>query len=475
MPSEDALYALDLIRQRRPDDLKYTDYRYGRQSVYLSFPPRFRKAWGEVIDRHNVNMCRAVIDVKADRLNIEAWEGNEDANTLWHDEGGAQFQNEVHQDAGTTGDSYLLPWPAGTFDGPIRWNPLRSDEAIVVYSDDDPVQADFGVKLWVVESRGRTRQTRYRVNVLYPDRVERFISPLIGSGGTGIVRNRELDLKQLVDGNLLTAYGNDVSVVEDEADDLPHIFDHQFGEMPLVHFKNGKGRDRRYGLSDLADVLPLQDGLNYSSINALVAGEMYGLPLRVLYGYELMDDDGDGKPDNLPNPDPRNDKFLAFPGINTRVEQLSPADLTALLSLVDAYKAHIAAAAKVPAYMFSRDGTQVPSGESLRVEEQRLVADVTSKQQSHTPSWTKTMRLTGIEAQPKWADPSMMDVTEEWDLVQKKVDVGYPLRQALIDQGREESDVDDILTAAEDLAANLGSQAVRAFRDGADPAQLLRE
>ena len=461
MAVEDALYGLDIIRARRPEDLRFVDYLEGRQSQYLSMPAKFRQAWAEVIDRHAVNMCRPVVFSKVNRLNVQSWEGDEAANTLWNIEGASQYQNEVYADAATTGDGYMLVWPARTMDGPLKWHPLRSDEAVVVYSDDDPDIVDYGVKVWLVESRGRARESRYRINVYYPDRVERYVTALIGTSGTGLVRDRSADINRII---------TDAQLIPYTDDGLDSVIPHNLPGVPLVHFRNNRGLDRRYGRSDLSDVLPLQDALNMASLNALVASEMYGLPLRVLLGFELTDDDGDGVPDNLPKPDPRADRFLAFPGTQTRVEQLSPADLTQLVGIMGTYVSQIAAVAQRPSHVFLREGMSMPSGESLRVAERPLIADVLTQQQVFTPAWTEVMRLTGIEATPLWADPNLVDMAEQWEIVRRKVDVGYPLRQALIDTGMESDVVDDILATT----GTVGQLALQAFRNGDDPAAVVR-
>lgn len=461
MAVEDALYGLDIIRARRPEDLRFVDYLEGRQSEYLSLPAKFRQAWAEVIDRHAVNMCRPVVFSKVNRLNVEAWEGDRDANTLWNIEGASQYQNEIYADSTTTGDAYMLVWPSRTMDGPIRWNPLRSDEAVAVYSDDDPETVDYGVKIWLIESRGRNRQSRYRVNVYYPDRVERYVTPLVGSSGTGLVRDRSADISRIITSSQLQPYTED---------GLESAIGHDLPGVPLVHFRNNRGLDRRYGRSDLADVVPLQDALNMASLNALVASEMYGLPLRVLLGFELTDDDDDGIPDNLPKPDPRADRFLAFPGTQTRVEQLSPADLTQLIGLIGTYVNQIAAVSQRPSHIFLNQGLSAPSGESLRVAERPLIAEVQTQQQVFTPSWREVMRLTGFEASPLWAEADLIDVTEQWQIVQQKVDVGYPLRQALIETGMEADIVDEVLASQ----GSVGQAVMDAFRNGDDPAALVR-
>jgi len=466
MPSDDAIYALDLMRQRRDLDLKFTDYRYGDQANDVLFPPKFAATWREILARENFNMAQAVIHAKSDRLNVEAWEGDDRANSLWHDEGASAYQNDVHPDAMTTGDAYLLSWPARTMDGPIRWNPLRSDEAIVIYDDDDPTTVLYGVKMWVVEERGRTRRARVRTNVYHPDRVERYISPLLSSTGLGSVRDRRLDLKQIVDGENLTPF---------DEDGIDAEFPHPFDGVPLVHFRNGKGRDRRYGRSELADVAALQDKLNHAGIQLYAVTEQYGFPFRVLTGFEYEDWDGDGKPDNLPNVDPRVDRFLAFPGVQTRVEQLDAADLDQLARLVGVYVEQISAVSKVPPHIFLRQSGTVPSGEALRVVEAPLIADVESKQQDFTPSWAEVMRLNGIEAQPRWSQPSQMDDLEQWELVTKKTEVGYPLRQALIETGMEADTVDQVFADAASQDNNVGSMLLRAFRDGRDPVEVVDE
>jgi hypothetical protein len=468
MPADDALYGLDLMRQRRDLDIAFFNYRYGPQPRPPWINPKFAKLWSSVVENYTVNVCAPTVTAKANRLEIDSWDGSDDANRYWTEQGGSSTQNDVHPDAITSGDAYLLVWPAVSMDGPLRWNPLRSDEAIVVYSDDDPERVDYGLKMWIVEERGRTRKARVRVNLLYPDRVERYISQPVGGSGIGSVRDRSLDFEQIVDGR--------ASLAPYDEDGLDSTFNHPFDQVPLVHFRNGKGRDRRYGWSDLYHVIPLQDEINSLGFNLIAASEVYGLPLRVLLGYALEDWDGDGKPDNLPKVDPRNDPFLVFPGINTRVEQLSPADLAQLSAELGRAIEQVSMVTSVPPHIFLRQGGNPPSGEALRIVESPLIADSVTKQQDFGPSWSKVMALSGFaDVQPVWGDPSSMDVMEEWELVQKKVEAGWPARQAFIELGVDPDTVDEVLAAGAAMERNAGSLLMQAQRDGRDPVELLRD
>jgi hypothetical protein len=152
------------------------------------------------------------------------------------------------------------------------------------------------------------------------------------------------------------------------------------------------------------------------------------------------------------------------------VEQLSPADLSQLVNIIGTYVQQIAAVSQRPSHIFLKDGTTVPSGESLRVAERPLIADVETQQQIFSPAWREVMRLTGLDASPQWADANLVDMAEEWQIVAAKVDVGYPLRQALIETGMEPDDVDNVLATS----GTVGQVALQAFRNGDDPAAVVR-
>jgi hypothetical protein len=230
--------------------------------------------------------------------------------------------------------------------------------------------------------------------------------------------------------------------------------------------------------------------LNKHAIDILVASESVGFPLRALLGFAVeeapvLDDNGEVVVDdngavvmeatNLPDYDPRIDRFLALGGENTKLIQLDPADIRQLVEIKDSAALDVARVTGIPLHYLIPMTGDVPSGEALRVVERRLTSLVAHLQQGYTPRWRDVMGLLGLDVTPLWADPTSMDDAERWGLVKTKVEAGLPVRQALLETGHYTAEqVDEILQRAADDEASAGQRAVDAFRQGADPAALLR-
>lgn len=465
MSREDAIAGYLQLEGRRPDYQLHRRYLTGRHPLMFA-TAAFERFYESVVGKYQLNLTPSVVSAPAERLDIDGWEGPSDrAGQRWDEVGGPALANRVHREKLGMGDAYVMVWPAGgKMDGPDTPWPLRADEATVVYDDETPDTVRFGIKTW-------KQDDTTRINVLYPDRVERWQTTSKGTAKVG------------------AGVGLEPKDLEPVKDDTGDTVGHRYGRPPIEHFANGAGMDD-FGRSELVDVLPPQDALNKHAVDILVASESVGFPLRALLGFAVEEEpvvDSDGQPmvddhgrvvmqpSNLPDYDPRLDRFLAFGGEHTRLIQLDPGDLKQLVEIKEAAALEIAQVSGIPLHYLKPLSGQIPSGESLRVVERRLTAKVEDRQQSSSPRWSGVMDLLGVpDTRPRWSDPTSMDETEVWDLVKVKVDTGMPLKQALIETGRYRADdIDEFLSEAVRLERTAGQQVVDAFRRGEDPAALL--
>jgi hypothetical protein len=418
--------ALDQLRALAAQYHRYENYDMGYHPIMFS-SQAFRTFYAEVMRRYRLNLCRPIVDAVSERISIDAWEGD-DALQSWWLERGLRMQNRLHRQVVRSGDGYVLVWPDGTMDGEMRAHRILPTEATVVYSDENEVP-EYGIKLWQWE----VAKDRYvqRMNVYYLDRVERYVR-----AGTEAV-----------------SYAQSQSFRWYEGDDAGPVIEYtgtlreqgQDGFLPLVHFAATPDLTP-FGASVLQDVIPVQDALNKHAIDLLVSSESLALPLRALLGFEVMEGP-DGKPTNLPDYDPRLDYLLTVPGEATKLVQLPSGDLSQLMRAKESAIDEMAAVAGIHASRL-RSIDAVPSGEALRVVERPLVSQVRNMQQDFTASWNQVARLLGYNGQPLWEDPTEMDVTEVWSLVQQKIDAGWPARQAYIEAGLDPDTVDNVLAEA---------------------------
>lgn len=415
--------ALDDLRDRNYRYAEFTAYDQGFHPVMFS-SKKFRRFYEEVLRRYRLNLCRPVIDAVSERLTIEGWEG--DAAQEWWQRHGLSLMNRVHRPALRNGDSYVLVWPDREMDGgtdEYRAHRLLPNEASVVYSDENDMP-EFALKVWTQEV-GKKKYIQ-RLNIYHYDRVERLVrrgTEQIDYRPDGYAPYTDDEAGDVIEyGGLLRELGQDKL-------------------LPVVHFSANPDLTP-YGTSMLEDVLPIQDALNKHAIDILVTSESVAMPVRALLGFEVLEN-ADGT-NNAPDYDPRLDHFLTIPGEAARLIQLDPASMDGLVKAKTEAITDIATVAGIHQSRL-RDAGSVPSGEALRVVERPLVSQVRNLQQDFTEPWTDVARLLGVDGQPIWADPVQMDVTERWELVQVKIDAGWPARQAYIESGLAPDIVDGIL------------------------------
>ena len=418
--------AIDQLRALATRYTMYENYDLGYQPIMFS-SQAFRTFYAEVMRRYRLNLCRPIVDAISERVGIDTWEGDDGLQTWWLQQG-IHVQNRLHRQTIRSGDGYVLVWPRGTMDGELRAHRILSSEATVVYSDEAETP-EYGIKLWQQEvSRDRWVQ---RMNVYHLDRVERYVRE-----GTEQVSYAQATNFRWYEG--------------DDADpviyyDGPLREQGQDGYLPLVHFAATPDLTP-FGTSALEDVIPIQDALNKHAIDLLVASESLSLPLRALLGFEVIEGP-DGRPQNLPDFDPRMDYLLTVPGEATKLVQLPTGDLSQLMKAKEEAIDEMAAVAGVHASRL-RALDAVPSGEALRVVERPLTSQARNLQQDFTAPWAQVARLLGHDGQPLWEDPTEMDVTEVWSLVQQKIDAGWPARQAYVEAGLDPDAVDRVLAEA---------------------------
>ncbi|HLR97625.1 MAG TPA: hypothetical protein VK053_24100, partial [Jiangellaceae bacterium] len=78
------------------------------------------------------------------------------------------------------------------------------------------------------------------------------------------------------------------------------------------------------------------------------------------------------------------------------------------------------------------------------------------------------------DAWPTWVDPAPTDEKERWEIAVQQQDAGVSFQEAMRGMGKDQADIDRILTEKAGEAANVGRVAVEAFRQGQDPAAALR-
>lgn len=210
-------------------------------------------------DQFTINYCKMVVQTMADRLNVTAIDGDNDAAKKWSAEvlNFNRFdglQPDMYDAAIRDGVTYAMI----TFDNdaqqPIIKHELAWDgeEGMIAIYDRTRTTIVAAVKIWL---EGDDK----RVNIYWPNRVERF--KVEGAQGDKL---ESLDPEPVVwvDDVTKAAVG-----------------------VPVIAFQNQAKSRSTVGMSELAPVIPMQDALNRTLVSMVMTAELTAFQLRVAIGF----------------------------------------------------------------------------------------------------------------------------------------------------------------------------------------------
>jgi hypothetical protein len=244
--------------------------------------------------------------------------------------------------------------------------------------------------------------------------------------------------------------------------------------VPVMHFKNAD-QGYNYGQSEIKNVIPLQNALNKSIIDLLAAADTTGFRM-----YWALGDDPSGL-DIAPGSwiwsarPPGGEgaaQFGYFPG-----EDLSP-----LIALKDAFVAEIARVSRTPLSYFQVTG-QVAAEGTQKQQESGLVSKVKDRQVAFGNAWEDALAMArklhntfgpgGLDEEQVigtlWADPETRNEREHLEGLKLKAELGVPAEQLWQEMGYDEEQIAEMRAMrGEEVAstANLGGELLRAFEGG---------
>lgn len=381
-----------------------------------------------------MNYCRLVIDAPAERLRVTAFQTPDPKISAWL----AQLWNAARLDALSSaihlatirdGEAYLMVDYDPENERPrFALNLADDGEGGVTLHYSDQWEPLYAVKRWRVDSGAGAGRVR-RMTVYYPDRVEKYISTT-------------------------TAPYWQPYRVPGEAFPLPWL--DRAGKplgLPIIPFRN-RDQGTPWGMSEIQDVIPLQDALNKTLIDLIAVADTNAFPLLVALGFEL--------PDALtispgaliqvpPSVDGRSD-FKVIPG----------ADLTNFIAVLQHLVMEIARISSTPLSRFQVSG-QVAAEGTLKQQEAGLIAKVEHKQVAFGNAWEDAMRLAlrvqntfgalqldaATPLETLWSPAAPRSEIEQLQLLLLKAQLGVPVERLLAEAG-----YGDIRSQAKDAAGN---------------------
>ena len=351
----------------------------------------------------NLNFCPIVVDSLAEKLMVAGFKCEADEETLeewWEVNRMGAEQAVVHLATIRDGYSYVLvEWD--NENGRPRFtqeNAYDGTQGVhVFYSDEHRDCPLVATKRWTVTSGPGV--TCRRVNLYFKDRIEKYTD----GGNTGGSWQQYLDPGQTEWPIWWTVGG-----VEG-------------GEplgIPVIHFRN-KDQGYSYGLSELNNVTPVQNGLNKTFIDLLAAADTTGFRNYTMTG---------GDPSGITTA-PGSWLYATDPA--AKISAIDAADLSGLMDLKDSVAADIAKITRTPLSFFQLTG-QVAAGDTLKEQRAGLISKARDRQTTFGNCWEDVLNMgrilcqefgPGIDlTQPisiVWEDDEKPDLNELADTVNK--------------------------------------------------------
>jgi hypothetical protein len=320
------------------------------------------------------NYCPTVVNAKADRLKVTGLkvEDDEQAEILWswwRKNRMDRKQGIVHLTAGRDGDSFVLvEWDKEANMPRFNYEPAFASEGVMVYySEERRDEIKFASKHWQIKHGGDAGTTS-RLNLYFPDRIEKYISKHDISSGDWMPFNKEDEIDSIEEGHIGMAGVSWWTDTRKEGGNPLGI--------PIVHFKNNDTGES-FGTSDLAKVMPIQDAVNKSLIDVLAASDSEGFGQLIGYGtlkWESMKTGGGAI------------TATTLKKGDANLERLEAGDPSNLMAVYNNMVIEIARITGTPLSYFQQTGHVAAEG-TMKQQEISLVSQVEKSQTDFGNSW----------------------------------------------------------------------------------------
>jgi hypothetical protein len=437
---DDVTLALRQLREAQQNYKVYRDYYNGRQRMAFA-SDSFRQAFAGQVREVVYNRCAAVVDSMVDRLRITGWQdasGAEDATSpleqaaldIWIASRLDLRHLDAHNEAMTCGDAYLIVWP-NMETGEPQIAVQQAHQIAVVRDDEAPDRIVLAVKAWRI-TRGPLAG-RWRITTYAPDVIRRWIT-------TGSVDD------------LPSNSGTLVPYEDEAAAETPN----PWGVTPVFGLHNASGMDLR-GVSELRDLIPLQDGVNKSIADMLVAMEYVAYPQRWVTGVEVPIDPETGRP--MKPFKPGVDRVWIVGDEGAQMGEFAQGDMTQFIGVQQEWDAKISRVSRVPVHWLGMTGS-IPSGEALKVSEAPFVSKMQDRQADFGSVWSDAMALAlqmggyGVAdastIAPVWANAETRSESDFWRTAELKARAGVPQQQIWREAGYTPGQIDEFEQQAAD-------------------------
>lgn len=398
----------------------------------------------------NDNYCPVVVDALAERLTVTGFTVTAATDAAvdlvqaklseWMKQSNFdELQNDVHTGTIRDGDGYILvEWDNERLMPAFSYEMAANGECGVDMFYDARRLPRFGSKLW--EDDGIER-----LNLYYPDRIEKYIK---AEGGW--------------------------RPHTDEGGAWPEPW--AAGIVPVVHFKN-KANGYRFGQSELVDVIPLQNALNKAVIDLVASADTTAFRLYWMTG---------GDPSGVsvvPG------SWIYSENEAAKIGHIPGEDLSKLIDYKDAFATEVARVSRTPVSLFQMSG-QVAAEGTLKQQESGLVSRAVNRQVTFGNAWERAMQTAirlwnvygpdpklpedaAIEAQ--WKDPETRNGLDYLSELEKKRGLGVPYEVIWSEAGYTNDEISAMRDSEEYKLLRIRQLFEAANAGGIDPGTLARQ
>ncbi|CAN5485830.1 hypothetical protein BH10ACI3_BH10ACI3_23120 [soil metagenome] len=457
--NKDIEQALTTLRSRWAVYAKSERYYNGEHDLRFA-TEKFENAFGTLFREFALNLCPVICDAVRDKLRVVGFSAdsvnsekgivnsrrkirdsmnsidaiNSATRLIWHQNRMATRAGEVHKEALKCGDAYMIVWPDAQ--GRAVMYPNRAAGMAVTYDENAPGRITWAAKAW------QTADKYFRLNLFYPDRIEKYISRSQTEGALPEAK----DFVPLVQSTRFSV------PPADEAQAKAWTLNNPFGIVPVFHFANNSDLGLN-GRSELDAAIPVQDGLNKSVLDMLVAMEFSAFRQRWAAGIEV-EYTADGK---MASPFKAGvEQLWISDNPNTKFGDFQAAELEQFLKVKDSFRVDIASVTGTPLHYFLQTTGGFRSGESLKKAETRFLAKVRDRQESFGQVWADVMSFAlliegqgrNVSLLTKWEDAAPVAEREFLENILLKKQIGLPVEQALLEAGYGAADVKKMVEKA---------------------------
>ncbi|MEU9310872.1 phage portal protein [Streptomyces sp. NPDC048256] len=308
-----------------------------------------RPAFQRLLKQSRSNYTGLVVDATAERIQVDGFRlgdedmGDEEAWRIWQASAMDADSDLLITEAVKVGRSFALVAPNPDDASTPIITAEDATQAIVAYEPGSRRRRAAGLKTWLDDWTGQLMATVY-----LPDGLYKFQAP---NPKKGVTTEPRWVMRQ----------------PEGESWPAPNLL----GEVPLVEIQN---RPDLLGEahSEIEDVLDVQDRINKTLIDRMMAQEFSAFRQRWMTGYEVPTDDS-GQP--VEPFKAAVDRLWVIEDENVNIGEFSATDLGPYLDSIEADVQHMAARTRTPAQYLLGKLSNV-NGETLKATESGLVAKV---------------------------------------------------------------------------------------------------